>query len=458
MSYDTPGQRPLPALAQPMTLVETMMVQAVEGAEEKALVKKAGRPHRLSNRLLAAGIVWCVLHGWMSQWDLWRRVSGFGVGSWAPVAVCDQAIYNRLAKYGTTLMHELCAQISGWLWQWLAQYEERQLVPFATRVYALDESSLRPVKRWLQELRGVPAGDPSLLAGRLVGLFDVRRQQWLRLDWLPQAIANCQVHAEAMLSQIEIGALLLFDLGYYNFEWFDTLTQRGIWWIARLRSNGSYSIEHILLQRDGYFEALIFLGAYRSDQTAYLMRLIRVRYRGQWYSYISNVTDPSKLSGAEVVALYARRWDIELGFRMLKDHLGLRWLWSAKPQVIGAQLWATVILAQILHALQVQVAVESGVETFDVSLELLWRYWPELSELAASSGQSFFEVLAELGVFLKLIRPSTRIKRTVPEVGWHEMAPLPVDLVWIRQPRYAHKTNESRSRTSKKAKQEPGVI
>jgi hypothetical protein len=42
-------------------------------------------------------------------------------------------------------------------------------------------------------------------------------------------------------------------------------------------------------------------------------------------------------------------------------------------QVIGAQLWATVILAQILHALQVQVAVASGGETFDVSLELLWR-------------------------------------------------------------------------------------
>ncbi len=103
------------------------------------------------------------------------------------------------------------------------------------------------------------------------------------------------------------------------------------------------------------------------------MRLIRVRYRGQWYSYITNSTDPFQLSGAQIVALYGRRWDIELGFRLLKDHLGLRFLWSAKMQVIGAQLWATVILAQLLHALQVQVAIESGVETFDVSVELLWR-------------------------------------------------------------------------------------
>src|SRR6266705_2437651 len=150
------------------------------------------------------------------------------------------------------------------------------------------------------------------------------------------------------------------------------------------------------------------------------MRLIRVRYRGQWYSYISNITDPC--------------------------------------QVSGAQLWATVILAQILHALQVQVAVESGVETFDVSLELLWRYLPELSQLSATQGQPLLEVIKEVGVALKLIRPSTRIRRVVPDIDWQEITPLPADLVWIREPHYAHKTNETRSCTSKKTKKEPGVI
>jgi hypothetical protein len=458
MPYDTVGQRHLPAPDNAVAFLEPMLVQAVESAPETAVVKKAGRPNRLSNRLLAAGILWCLLHGWVWQWDLWRRVSGFGIGALAPVAVCDQAIYNRLAKHGTALMHELCAQISSWLWQGMARYEDRQLAPFASRIYALDESTMRAIKRWLKQVREVPLGDASLLAGRLVGLFDIRRQQWVRLEWLPKAIANCQAQAAAMLTQIERGALLLFDLGYYNFEWFDTLTQRGIWWVARLRSNGSYVIEHWLVQRDGYCEALIFLGAHRSDQAASLMRLIRLRYRGQWYSYITNSTDPLQLRGAHIVALYARRWDIELGFRLLKDHLGLRWLWSAKMQVIGAQLWATVILAQLLHALQVQVAVESGVETFDVSVELLWRYLPELSQLSARQGHPLLEVIKAVGVALKLIRPSTRIRRVVPAIDWQEFAPLPVDLVWIREPHYAHKAHDPRSPPSRRTKKEPGVI
>lgn len=213
MPYDTPGQRKMPALENPVALLETMMVQAVESPCETAMVKKAGRPKRLSTRLVASGILWCVLHGWVAQGDLWRRVSCFGMGSVAPVAVCDQAIYNRLAKHATAVMQELCAQSSSWLWQGMAPYEDRQLAPFATRIYALDERTMRPIKRWLQQVRDGPIGDRSLLAGRLIGLFDIRRQEWVRLDWLPKAIANCQVHAEAMLSQIEMGALLLFDLG-----------------------------------------------------------------------------------------------------------------------------------------------------------------------------------------------------------------------------------------------------
>ena len=146
--------------------------------------------------------------------------------------------------------------------------------------------------------------------------------------------------------------------------------------MSRVRSNSSWTVEHILVQKDGYGEGLIFLGAYRSDQAAYLMRMIRVRYRGQWFTYITNVLDPMLLSGADVVGLYARRWDIELAFRLLKDYLNLRFLWSAKAEVISVQIWATVILAQMLHALQVRVAVQSGVETFDVSLEVAFAPYP----------------------------------------------------------------------------------
>ena len=82
----------------------------------------------------------------------------------------------------------------------------------------------------------------------------------------------------------------------------------------------------------------------------------------------------------------------------------------------------------------------------------------DLSELSARQGQPLLEVIKQVGVALKLIRPSTRIRLQVPDIDWQEITPLPVDLVWIREPHYAHKTNETRSHTSKKTKKEPGVI
>ena len=39
---------------------------------------------------------------------------------------------------------------------------------------------------------------------------------------------------------------------------------------------------------------------------------------------------PHVLPLCDVVTLYARRWDIELAFRAIKDHLNLHHVWSAK--------------------------------------------------------------------------------------------------------------------------------
>jgi hypothetical protein len=453
MQNDIPWRQDLPPVEGATTLMETMIKDVASHTSCSSKVSKRGRPAQVSWPFLTIGILWCVLRGWKSQLDLWRLVSFFGLGSFAPVPVKDQAVYNRLDRCSDR-MQQLCMQVSQWLFDWLAPYEDRSLAPFAREVYALDESKLDSVKRWLPELRDIPIGSTDLLAGRLCGLFDIRRQQWKRLDFLPDPLANCQVHAKEMIDQIR-GVLLLFDLGYFNFEWLDELTKLGAYWVSRVRSNSSWTVEHILVQRDGYGEALIFLGAYHSNQAAYLMRMIRIRYRGQWFTYITNVLDPNLLSGADVVRLYARRWDIELAFRVLKDYLNLRFLWSAKAGVISAQIWATVILAQMLHALQIRVAVQSGVETFDVSLELLLRHIPDFIR----QGGDLLSRIQEGAYPLGIIRPSTRKRIEVPVIEREDIIPPPPDLVWIRPPRYAHKSGPSNRRSTKThANKKTGVI
>jgi len=226
------------------------------------------------------------------------------------------------------------------------------------------------------------------------------------------------------------------------FAWFDELTTAGFFWISRQIASPSFPVEHILLSQDGLFDAIVWMGASSSNQARYAVRLIRYRYQGQWHSYLTNVLNPLTLPATEVVRLYARRWDIELAFRLLKDHLQLNLLWSAKWEVIGAQIWACLTLAQLFHALQMKAAEQEGVDPFDVSLHLLVRHVPRW----LAHGLSPLEQIQRHGRAMGLIRPSTRRLPQLPEVSWQDICWPPPDLLLERPPRYSHRPAGNRTR------------
>jgi hypothetical protein len=248
-------------------------------------------------------------------------------------------------------------------------------------------------------------------------LFDIRLQQWVQIDLLDEAVADSREHAKQMIARLKAGCLLLFDRGYCGFLWFDELTKRGIWWASPV----TYNVQHIFYQGDGILDAIILLGRYRSDQALYPVRLVQFWWHGQLYRYITNVLDPHVLPLHELTGLYARRWDIEMAFRLLKQYLGGCELWSAKWSTIQAQLWALCLLAQMLHAWQGTIARQAGVDRFDVSIELVVRYVPQLMSQRIDPVQYFVHHGRDLGI----IRPSTRSQVHSPIVPpeWIIMAP-----------------------------------
>lgn len=445
MAYDTVQPTTLTSSTSITCVMEQVMQQSSEQALMQVPAPRRGRPMRLSPWHLGWAIVWHVLTVGGSQLELWRLIV-LGFGRFAPLWLSDQAIYKRLAHSGLSTMQWLLGEVSLWVAKQGTEWQQETLCPFASDVLALDESTLDQVGRWLSGLRPLPKGDPRLLAGRLSCLLDVRRGCWRRVDLLPDARPHCSVWAPQMLAGLRPNTLLLFDLGYFDFEWLDTLTRAGHFWISRLRARTSYDLQHVLYQQEGYLEALVFLGAYRADRAAYAVRLVQVRYRGKWYQYLTNVLDPMMLSGAQVVQMYARRWDIELAFRLLKDHLHLNVLWSAKWEVIGCQILASLLVASVLILTQHELAAAAQVRPSEVSIDLLVRYVPRL--LAA--GLDPLVVLVAVGRQLGIIRPSTRGLLEVPQVAWHQILWPPVDLVLERPPRYAHKAaGNSRGKRAK---------
>ena len=52
-------------------------------------------------------------------------------------------------------------------------------------------------------------------------------------------------------------------------------------------------------------------------------------------------------------------------------------VWTGKPLAVLQQVWAVLIIAQILQALRVEIAGRAGVDPFEVSMALLVEYLPQ---------------------------------------------------------------------------------
>jgi hypothetical protein len=381
---------------------------------------RLGRPPEVSVMHVCLGLVIAVVRQGVSQLDVWRLICSETLGSFAPKRVSDQTIYNHLSDCAE-MMRTLFLRVSEGLRAEQKGWQDRRLAPFATEVLALDESTLDQVKRWLSSLTVFKKGSKALLAGRISALFDLRLQQWVQIDLLDEAVADSREHARQMIASLKAGCMLLFDRGYCGFLWFDELTRRGIWWASRLPSPVTYELRHVLYQGDGIIDAIILLGRYRSDQALFPVRLVQFWWHGKRYRYITNVLDPQVLPLHELARLYARRWDIEMAFRLLKDYFSGYDLWSAKWSTIQAQLWALCLLAQVLHTWQGRIARCAGVDRFDVSLELVVRYTPDLLRQRIDPVPYFVRHGRDLGI----IRPSTRSHVHSPIVPpeWISMAP-----------------------------------
>jgi len=367
------------------------------------------------------------------------------IGTFAPVQVTYEAVRKRLLNAGTTALAHLFETVSHGLalWSQAQQPSALSLAPFAAQIVALDESTFDRLRRLTADLRDLPAGDAHLVPGKLAGLFDLRLQRWVRVQFRADVLAFCNTGILLLLEGLAPGSLILADLGYFSFPWFDYLTGQGYWWISRLKEGVTYEIKEVLAYDDhsGLLDAIVWLGKYRADRAAHAVRLVCFSFQGTRYRYLTNVLDPKQLSMRDIAQLYARRWDIELAFKLLKCELGLHLWWGARPELVMIQLWLALILAQLLHALQLQVALQADVQPFDVSLHVL----VEVLGMMPAASLPLITQLVHHGRTLGLIRPSSRLAVVVPTIEPHMLCPPPSLKNLVRHARYAQRNPHPRS-------------
>jgi len=420
-------------VASRLAAIETVLLDLIPRLSPAP--NRRGRPEILPGALLWTGLLVCLLRHTASQQGLWRLLSQSGLWHFPRVPVTAEAVRIRLDRRGPAVLEQLFVDVTAELavtWP-----GDATLASFATGVYALDESTLDAVARTLPTLRDVPVGDDRLLPGKLCTAFDLRRQQFATVLTTDTPRQNERVAARDLLATLPIGSLIVADLGYFGFRWFDDLTDGGYHFVSKLRQKTSVEVVHGLAQgstpHGPVRDELVWLGTYRADRAKHLVRRVTVPVGRTTHVYLTNVLDPAVLPITELVRLYARRWDIEQAFKLVKRDLGLHLLWSAKWELVLTQVWGVLLLAQIASALRAEVARRAGIDVREVSLTLLLR---DLPLLVRDHGPAVLDRLATLPVTKGgYLRPSRAAERPVPDPG--PVTPPPADLITVRTPRYA---------------------
>jgi hypothetical protein len=278
-----------------------------------------------------------------------------------------------------------------------------------TEVVACDGSTLDALLRKVGLLAGTVA---TPLAGRMLALLDLcshlPRQVWYE----PDAEAHDQRFWPKILPALKAGSLLIFDLGFTNFQVFAQLTQAQVTFVTRAKSNLAYQVERTLLRSAAVHDQLVWIGGQDQRQR---VRLVQVLYQGRWYRYLSNELDAEQLPVHYLVALYWQRWRIEDAYNTIKRNLGLAYFWCGAQNAVEMQLAATWILFAVLVDLTDAVAETLKKRFAALSMEMVYRslyyFTQAFHQGKATDVVAFLAAHAERYGILKRIRnrdkPST---------------------------------------------------
>jgi len=236
--------------------------------------------------------------------------------------------------------------------------------------YALDGTTLEALFRKLQALQDIAEAP---LAGHLGAVCDLVTHLPVKVWYAESPSTNDKAFLPALLAWLPQNSLLVFDLGYFAFTFFDALTEAGSWFVTRRREKVGFTVQTVLLDRPQARDRIVRLGKYRTSPSTHAVRLIEVLVDGVWRQYITNVLDPQQLSVFEVVAIYEQRWHIEQAFALVKRLLGLAYLWVGSSNGVQLQVWATWLYYAILVDLCDDVADVLQLPLIRISVEMVSR-------------------------------------------------------------------------------------
>ena len=150
------------------------------------------------------------------------------------------------------------------------------------------------------------------------------------------------------------GTTYVFDKGYCDFGWWRKINDGGAFFVTRAKTNLRLRVrswrQRARVTGDGFTVLDDAEVVYVSKGNARLpIPLRRIRVKRDQGGKITLLTNDCMRSAVEIAALYKSRWQIELLFRWIKQHLRLRKFLGNNENAIRLQILAAMIAYLLLR-------------------------------------------------------------------------------------------------------------
>ncbi|MBO0800013.1 MAG: IS4 family transposase [Blastocatellia bacterium] len=204
----------------------------------------------------------------------------------------------------------------------------------------------------------------------------------------------------------EPGCFIVMDRGYVDFTRLYRLHQALAYFVVRAKHNllfhrrQSHRIDRATGVRSD--QTIVLSGRYTAPKFPALLRRVSF-YAADIDQRFVFLTNNFQIPSPIVAAIYHQRWQIELFFKWIKQHLRIKRFFGTSPNAVKTQIWtamatyALIAIAKKRFALQhslytiLQILSTSLFEKTPVPL-VFQRYDDEVSNTASSNQLNLFEI------------------------------------------------------------------
>jgi len=235
------------------------------------------------------------------------------------------------------------------------------------KLYAFDSTTIGLFSDVLKGVGRNPKGDGKKKGGLKVHMLtDIHSESACYAH-----ISEAKQHDRKFLDRLSLtkGSMIVFDRAYNDYKWFAEQSEKGVWFVCRMKDKAVYRVQQILsdrvLEKDPFGvlkEEHVHL-KYKDGKEKKTLCLRRIIYKDEQRRLYVFITNNFDISAEEVAFLYKKRWTIETFYKKLKGNFQLRYFYSETENGIRTQVWCTLIACLLLMVLKAKTQTKKAFST-----------------------------------------------------------------------------------------------